>query len=245
MMLPRREDALHKAVMYRLLSAILDDKILANNLFFKGGTAAAMLGRLNRFSIDLDFDLRPDTNKDVMRKKLVAVFQIINLTINQEDAKELFFILKYTTPPGQRNTLKLSAVDTLWKSNTYEVCTLPEIDRMACCQTIPTMFANKLVALIDRYEKYGTIAGRDCYDIWYFFQQGFTYRQEIIRERRGTDAKTYFTTLKRFIENHVTETVIGQDLNTLLPVRTFQTVRKVLKTELLMFIADEISRLTI
>ena len=54
------------------------------------------------------------------------------------------------------------------KSNVYETVRLVEIDRIATCQTIETMFANKLVALIERREKTGSIAGRDLYDVHHF-----------------------------------------------------------------------------
>lgn len=41
MILTDPKDALHKAMLYRLLISILDEKNLALNLYFKGGTCAA------------------------------------------------------------------------------------------------------------------------------------------------------------------------------------------------------------
>ncbi|HIP71371.1 MAG TPA: hypothetical protein EYH05_08260, partial [Anaerolineae bacterium] len=49
--------AKHRIQLTRLLTEILDDPYLAASLYFKGGTCAAMLGYLDRFSVDLDFDL--------------------------------------------------------------------------------------------------------------------------------------------------------------------------------------------
>ena len=57
------------------------------------------------------------------------------------------------------------------------------------------MFAHKLVALIDRYEKNGTIAGRDMYDIHHFFQKGYSYSHEIIQERRKSDVSIFLKQL--------------------------------------------------
>ena len=75
MILPNKKDAIHKAWLYRLLSAIYDNKALAQYLYFKGGTCAAMLGWLDRFSIDLDFDCKAK-GKDMLqlRKELESVF---------------------------------------------------------------------------------------------------------------------------------------------------------------------------
>jgi len=46
MILPNPKEAIHKSWLYRLLSAIYDNQILADSLYFKGGTCAAMLGYL-------------------------------------------------------------------------------------------------------------------------------------------------------------------------------------------------------
>ena len=119
---------------------------------------------------------------------------------------------------------------------------LPEIDRYANVHTVGTMVANKLVAPLDRFEKYGSIAGRDIYDIHYFLSHEFGYRSEIIKERRGVDAILHLRWLIEFIKKHVTQTIIDQDLNTLLPQIVFQSVRKTLITETLMLLEDELKR---
>jgi predicted nucleotidyltransferase component of viral defense system len=57
-MLDRRpQDILHKSYLHRVLAEIVDHPVLSQALAFKGGTCAAMLGYLDRFSIDLDFDV--------------------------------------------------------------------------------------------------------------------------------------------------------------------------------------------
>lgn len=242
MILPRSEDALHKAMLYRLLTEILDDTITAQSLYFKGGTCAAMLGWLDRFSLDLDFDLRYGVVKEDLRNRFKVIFPSAGFTIQQEDKKELFFILKYQAATGKRNTIKLSIVNQPLKSALYDVYSLAEIDRLAGCQTKETMFANKLVALIERYEKYRTVAGRDAYDIWYFFGQGFRYRPEVIKERRRKSILSFMKELTEFVEDKITEIVISQDLNYLLTAKKFNQIRKILKSELLMFLHDETVR---
>ena len=53
----RPEDILHKSQLNRLLIEIIDQPTLSQNLAFKGGSCASMLGYLDRFSVDLDFDV--------------------------------------------------------------------------------------------------------------------------------------------------------------------------------------------
>jgi predicted nucleotidyltransferase component of viral defense system len=47
----------HKTVLFQILKDIYSDSLLAPFLGFKGGTAAVMFYGLDRFSVDLDFDL--------------------------------------------------------------------------------------------------------------------------------------------------------------------------------------------
>ena len=87
MILPRPEDALHKAWLYRLLTGLIDNAKIREQIYFKGGTCAAMLDFLDRFSIDLDFDFEPRTDKALLRQKLHSLFKKLDLKIK-------FFMLK-------------------------------------------------------------------------------------------------------------------------------------------------------
>lgn len=250
MILPRPEDAFHKLQLYRLLMAILDNRQLSQNIYFKGGSCAAMLNWLDRFSLDLDFDLNPQADQSLLRKALIAIFKKLNLEIKEQSPKSLFFILRYQTsrPDWQtksspRQTLKLGIIDYPIKANDYQALFLAEIDRYAVCQTRETMVANKLVSLTDRFEKYNVIAGRDLYDIHYFLSQGYSYKKEVVEERKKNPIDQYLHELKEFIKEKITAKIISEDLNYLLPYEKFRAVRKTLKTETIFLINDEIKRL--
>ncbi len=244
MILPKPEDAIHKAWLYRLLTEIYDDSLLANTLYFKGGTCAAMLGYLDRFSIDLDFDLAE--NKEAVKtvkKNLENIFDKMGLEIKDQSKLAPQYFLKYSAPKNKRNTIKIDITAPPPKSNIYEVREFNEIDRIIACQTKETMFANKLVAIIDRYERNNSIAGRDIYDIHHFFLQGFRYHKPIILERRKQALPDFFRELIAFVGKQVTDTAVSQDLNALLSPAAFQRMRKTLKPETLMFLNDELARL--
>ena len=242
MILPKREDAYHKVQLYRLLTEILDSDRISSSFYFKGGTAASMLGFLDRFSVDLDFDLKKGSPKKEIEIELTKIFSKLEFMVDKKSSKTFYYILKYQAKPGLRNSLKLSFIPLEFKSNIYKSLFLPEIDRYANCQTIETMFGNKLVALIDRFKKTKTIAGRDLYDIHHFFLQGFRYNSGIISERTKKPVKDYLQDLVDFINSKVTEKIISEDLSYLLSVDKFKKLRRDLKNETVMLLKDEIKR---
>lgn len=244
MLLPRPSDAIHKAWLYRLLINLLDDPEIGQQIYFKGGTCATMLGWLDRFSVDLDFDLAAKTDKKRLRLRLLKIFKLIGLTVKSESQKTLQFFLKYPAVKQSRNSLKLEILGQGCKTNEYQVQWLSEISREAICQTRETMMANKLVAVMDRFKQHKSIAGRDLYDLHYWFSRGFTYKPEIIKERTGLEPKKYLDKLAKFIKEKATKTIIDQDINMLLPLKKFRQVRNSLKEELLFLLVDELKRLT-
>lgn len=243
MILPRPQDAIHKAHLLRVLMGILDDPFLSHGLRFKGGTAAALAGWLDRFSLDLDFDLAAKTDQAKVNMALHTLVSDLGFTIKHRQG--LFLVVQYPARAEERNSIKVSVMTDVPRTNHYAPVHLSDIHRYALCQTRETMVANKLVAPLDRYEKYKTIAGRDIYDIHYFLSHGFWFREEVIRERRKKTARAYLGDLIVFIDRRVSDRVITEDLNFLLPTAKFQIVRRTLKAETLMLIRDAQRRLDV
>lgn len=239
----RPEDILHKSTLHRLLIEIADQPALSQSLALKGGTCAAMLGFLDRFSVDLDFDLLKDAGEGELRERFHQVFDQLGLAVTLEFDKVLFFQLRYPAPPGSRSTLKVSASSKIVKANQYKVQYFPEIDRLINSQTIETMFANKLVAVTDRYAQHKTVAGRDIYDIHHFFVQGYAYNAAVIQDRTGLLPQEYFARLVEFVKTYVNQTTINEDLNSLLPYPQFQRIRKILIPETLSLLGNEMIKL--
>lgn len=235
MILPKKTDALHLAWMYRILSAIADDALLISFLRFKGGTCAAMRGIINRFSVDLDFDLLDE--KEKVSRHLEGLFKKLGLEVKDKSKVAPQYFLRYPkTDENPRNIIKIDVTFPPARHDTYEPVRFAEIDRILHCHTIPTMFAHKLIALIGRWERTGTLASRDLFDIHTFFLKGYEYDKDIILEIRGVPASVFLTELSGFIENHVTQALIDQDLNVLLSLQEFQRIRKTLKQETLMLL---------
>ena len=138
---------------------------------------------------------------------------------------------------------KIDAVDTPYENNKCEKKLLPEINRYAICQTKETLLTNKLVAITDRYERNGSIAGRDLYDIHHFLQKGFDINNKLIEERKKMSATEYLKYLLNFIEDKVTQTTINQDLSFLLDYGKFNAIRKSLKEETLSLLRERLKTL--
>jgi len=233
MILPKRKDAIHRGYMYRLLIEIADNTVLSKNLVFKGGTCAALLGKLDRFSVDLDFDILPKASANEVQTSFQKIFSLLNFEIKGQSKNAVQYVLKYSATEGDRNTLKLDVVNKPFENDVFGATFISDIQRYMLCQTIETQFAHKLVAVTDRYEKHGSIAGRDIYDIHYFFINQYNFNEKIITERTGLKHEEYIKKLINFIEKNVTEIVMNEDLNMLLPYEKFNAVRKSLKAEVM------------
>lgn len=247
MILPNNKLAIHKAWLYRMLEGIASKPELVNILCFKGGTCASMLGWLDRFSVDLDFDYVGDlADIEKTRKLLENIFTELGLSVKDSSKNGIQYFLKYESPnPEMRNTLKIDTSFPSLQADRYEIQKLIDIDRFLNCQTKETMFAHKMLAVMGRFKNEGHIAGRDIYDIHHFFMKGFNYSLEVLKEGQEKPVKDFLVELHSFIEKEVTEKVLDEDLNTLLTPEAFKKIRKVIKREVLGFIEGESSKILV
>lgn len=243
MLASNKRQALHKSVIFRVLINVFDNNFLAQNLVFKGGTCASMLGYLDRFSVDLDFDIKDKKLQSRIRQELKSIFSQLNLEIKDQSQNTIQYYLKYEAPAGFRNTLKIDAVDAPLNSDKQEKLLLLDINRYAICQSKETMFAHKLVALMDRYKTNESIAGRDVYDIHHYLQQGFEFNAGVIEERTDQTVEQYLQAVIMFIQEKITQTIIDQDLNFLLSYKKFKAIRHSLKTETIALLKDRLVEL--
>lgn len=243
MIIPSKKDAIHKAWLTRILAEIADDPFLPSVLYFKGGTCAAMLGWLDRFSVDLDFDYT-GKRRDITKTRVAfeRIADALGLSIKDASRRGIQYFFQY--PAEGRNTLKIDTSFPVLSANTYASRRLLEIDRILTCQTIETMFAHKLLALLGRSQVHGSIAGRDLYDVHFFFMRGYSYAPAVIQEGSGMILKDFLTTVYTFVERKISDKILSEDLNYLLPARKFQLIRNVLKRETLSLIRDEIARVS-
>jgi len=169
---------IHETYLIVLLSAIFEDN-MGNFLAFKGGTLAYLKHNLDRFSTDIDIDILDNDQEEFiiksMREVLVKHGDIKNETLGKNLHRWIF---RYNQ---EGMNIKIEVNKRVWTNNTYEPhkITNPAIRSIVTvpCMTKDCIFANKLVALSERF------ANRDLYDIYFFFRENFPINELLITER--------------------------------------------------------------
>ncbi|MCK9378915.1 MAG: nucleotidyl transferase AbiEii/AbiGii toxin family protein [Candidatus Moranbacteria bacterium] len=228
----------HKKIMLNILADISSDPILSVNLGFKGGTCVYFLYGLNRFSVDLDFDLLDFSKKEIVIGKMDALLEKYG-TLKKDGT--LRRKIKYSE---ESVALKVDISDRaeINKLNKYEV---KDIVSGVPLQVLVQgdIFAHKLAAVTDRYNsktKNKAIANRDLYDINFFFDQGWKFNEEIIEVRSQMKAGEYLNVLKDFVEKKVDEKNILDGIGALIDDKERLWVRNNLKKELIRKLAIQI-----
>ena len=122
---------------------------------------------MDRFSIDLDFDLLSPV--DIIDDAMMHILQQYG-TIKKGNK----LILSYGNDDVN---IKIDINRKIWKHNIYEVVDFYGMPIKV--QNKATIFANKLVALIERS------TNRDIYDVYFFFKHLFDINEDVVIERTG------------------------------------------------------------
>ncbi len=164
----------HKTILFQILKDIYDDTSLAPFLGFKGGTAALMFYGLERFSVDLDFDLLNENKEDVVFEGMAKIIQSYG-TIKESYKKKynLFFLLTYE---DKAHNIKVEINRRAFGSQ-YEIQTYLGVSMLVMKPA--DMFAHKLMAMYERFGK----TNRDIYDVWFFLKNRFPINQTIVEQR--------------------------------------------------------------
>jgi len=175
------DTAAHKTILFQILKEIYSDTTISPFLGFKGGTAALMFYGLNRFSVDLDFDLLDEAKEDFVFDRVIAIVKKYG-TLKESHKKRfnLFCLLSYE---DKAHNIKIE-INRRQFGSKFEVRTYLGVSMLVMVRE--DMFAHKLMALSERIGK----TSRDIYDVWFFLQQRFPLNKEIIEKRSGLPFKT-------------------------------------------------------
>ncbi len=166
----------HKNILLQILKDIYSDTTISPFLGFKGGTAAYMFYDLDRFSVDLDFDLLDETKEEAVFSKIKEIVK--NYGKIRETRKKrfnLFFLLSYDE---KSQNIKIEVNRRSFGSR-YELKTYLGISMLAMVKE--DMFAHKLMAMYERIGK----TNRDIYDTWFFLRNNWPINKKIIEDRSG------------------------------------------------------------
>jgi predicted nucleotidyltransferase component of viral defense system len=189
---------------------------------------------LNRFSVDLDFDLLLPINKkktlteDIILKKLEKIIKPygeIEDIYNKNYT--LFALVNYAE--GERN-LKIEISKRLTYENKYEFKNFYGTD--VRCMTMEDAFSHKLLAATGRR----AAVNRDFYDLYFFWKNGYDFNEKIIKKIAKKSGQEYLIFLRKYIEKNLNKNNALQGLGELLSESEKDWVKKNLKRELLNYI---------
>lgn len=211
----------HKGILIRILKDIYTDNTLGPILGFKGGTAAMLFYGLNRFSIDLDFDLLDPEQEDAVFEKVGTIVSAYGKIKDQKKKRfTLFYALSYSD--ADRN-VKVE-ISRRSSGSTYEVLNYFGISMKVMIQ--PDMFANKLTALYSRAER----ANRDIFDVWFFLQNSWPLNRKLVEKRTGLPFKEAIAKCVEKLERIPNRSILA-GMGELLDVKQKTWAKSRLKTE--------------
>jgi predicted nucleotidyltransferase component of viral defense system len=211
----------HDQVLKNILQGVYTDPYLASSLSFKGGTCLYMFYGLDRFSVDLDFNLRVD---DFDSDKLGTVVGKYLTVLEKTNKRNTWFWLGSYERAFQKVKIEVSKRDY---PDTY---ILKDFFGLTVSIMDPAcMFAHKLCAIADRSK----LQNRDLYDAHFMFSRGFDINKSIIELRTGKTVNDYFMQLVQLIEKQVTDNNVLDGLGELLTDPQKDSVRATLKRDVL------------
>ncbi len=214
-----RYKQIHESYMKQILFAIFSGPY-KDILAFKGGTLAYLHFDLTRFSTDIDLDLLDSSQEqDVIE-------YMDNLLIWLGDSekrvgKDLHRWRFRYDPNGWIIKIELNKRKSPYTK--YESITIDTTSINA--QDLTSMVTNKLLALGNR--RYN----RDLYDIHFFLQQGYTFDEQIIKDRENSWLHEWITMIIDQIPDRFPSNTILHQLGEVLDDAQKPRVKNHLATE--------------
>lgn len=167
--------AVHKTILFQILKDIFSDTSISPFLGFKGGTAALMFYGLDRFSVDLDFDLLDESKEDLVFEKVVKIVQKYGaLKDSYKKRFNLFCLISYE---DTAHKIKIE-ISRRRPESRYEIKTYLGVSMWVM---VPEdAFANKLMAMSERIDR----TSRDIYDVWFFLSKRFPINKDLVERRK-------------------------------------------------------------
>jgi predicted nucleotidyltransferase component of viral defense system len=183
---------IHKNILVKILKNVYTDTSLGPILGFKGGTAAHLFYNLDRFSVDLDFDLLDENKAQEVFQKIGNIVKKYGKIKEKRDKRNTLFILLSYSEEAQN--IKVEVNKRSFGSQ-YEVKNYLGISMLV--MRSEDMFAHKLVAMTER----GKTANRDIFDVHFFLNNNWEINKEIVEKRTEMKFTNYLKKCIKFMES--------------------------------------------
>ena len=214
----------HKNILIKILKDIYTDSTIGPLLGFKGGTAVYLFYNLNRFSVDLDFDLLDAEKEDYVFEQIKKILENYG-TIKEAEKKRfnLFYVLAYDEKvPGAQN-IKVE-INRREFGSKYEVKSYLGISMKVMVKE--DMLAHKLCAMYERIGK----TNRDIFDVYFFLKDNWPVNKQIVEKRTGMTYKEFLQKNIELLEK-TTDRNIFSGMGELLDEKQKAWVKSKLRTE--------------
>ena len=185
------DTAKHKNILVKILKDIYTDSTISTVLGFKGGTAATLFYGLDRFSVDLDFDLLDSGKEDYAFERVKEIMERHGkLKQARKKRFNLFYLLSYDEKDINAQNVKVE-INRREFGSKYDVRSFLGISMQV--MTKADMAAHKLCAMYERIGK----TNRDIFDVQFILAHDWPVNRKIVEERMGM---SYAEFLKKAIE---------------------------------------------
>lgn len=174
----------HRTILFQILKSIYTNPQIAPLLGFKGGTAALMYYNLDRFSVDLDFDLLDDEQEDFVFDQITAIISKYGTV--KDSYKKHFNLFWSVSYEDKSQNIKVEINHRRFNSQ-YESKIYLGVPMQVMVKE--DMFAHKLVAMYERIGK----TSRDIYDVHFFLQNRFPINKALVEERTKMPFDTFIS----------------------------------------------------
>ena len=226
----------HRQILFNIIRDIYQSSV-GSLIGFKGGTMLYFFHELDRFSVDLDFDLLDISKKNFVYTEIKGILQKYGKIKDEADkVNTLYFLLSYGE--GEHG-VKVEISKRLQGESTYETKSFYGTD--VSVVNLEDAFANKLVAAMERKRT----ANRDFYDIYFLLKKGIVPNERIIMKRTGKNTSEYLLSLRNFVEKNISETSVLEGIGELVDNTKKDWLKQHLKNELLArldFFIDELKK---
>jgi len=185
------DTAKHKSILIKILKDIYTDPTISPVLGFKGGTAATLFYNLDRFSVDLDFDLLDIEKEDHVFERVKTILENYGkLKQVRKKRFNLFYVLSYDEKDINAQNVKVE-INRREFGSRYAVESFLGISMQVMVKE--DMVAHKLCAMFERIGK----TNRDIFDVQFFLSHDWPVNKKIVEDRMGV---SYADFLKKCIE---------------------------------------------
>lgn len=218
------DTTVHKNILIKILKDIYTDSSLGPILGFKGGTAVYLFYNLNRFSVDLDFDLLDPEKEDYVFEQIKKILENYGVLKQAEKKRfNLLFVLAYDEKIEGAQNIKVE-INRREFGSKYEVKSYLGISMRVMVRE--DMFAHKLCAMYERIGK----TNRDIFDVWFFLQNEWPVNKKIVEDRTNMSLKEFLQKCVDLLEKMSDQNILS-GMGELLDAKQKDWARAKLRTE--------------